>query len=401
MSRPTLNFHVQAGPPRTLVVDSCRSITIGRAPECQLQLESDPGLSRFHCRLEVNPPFCRLIDLGSSNGSYVNDKRVTDSILEHGDVFRCGSTAIRVEIAKAGDENFATTFIQPATTSNALPPTLGGFSIVREVGRGGMGRVLLAKHTVTGKRVAIKVLIPEFAADAASLALFVREASVLSRLKHPRIVSILDFGIQDQWPYIVLEYVPVISIDELLKQSGPVDRTRIACRIASLVLEGLEHAHSQGFVHRDIKPGNILACRDEKRGKLHIKLADFGLAKSFENAGLSGMTGSRETRGTIVYMSPEQVLDSRSVGPACDIYSTGATLYQMLSGAPPFKAATFSAALSAVLNSAPVPIRELAPHVPTELAAVVHRALDREPAQRFASASEMREALQTFGRRKS
>ncbi|OAI57915.1 hypothetical protein AYO47_00035 [Planctomyces sp. SCGC AG-212-M04] len=397
MSTSRLLFRVEHDSARSLTVDRCCSITIGRGAECQLRFETDPEISRFHCRLEVNPPFCRMTDLGSRNGTYVNESRASESLLNNGDVFRCGRTRISLEVIDAAgcDE----TLIKPMSPDFEVPDVLAGYSIVREIGRGGMGRVLLAKHRSTGRPAAIKILIPEFAAEAAGLAMFVREASVLSRLKHPRIVSVLDFGIQDHLPYLVLEYVPTLSIPDLLKQSSPNDRIRLACRITSLVLEGLDYAHTQGFVHRDIKPGNILAYRDPQLGKLHVKIADFGLAKSFQDAGMSGMTGSRETRGTIVYMSPEQVLDSRSVGPRGDIYSAGATLYHLLSGVPPFQARTFSAALSAVLNSAPTPVQNLAPHLPPKLVDVVHRALAREPEQRFASADEMREALQEFGKR--
>jgi serine/threonine protein kinase len=161
----------------------------------------------------------------------------------------------------------------------------------------------------------------------------------------------------------------------------------------------LDYAHSQGYVHRDVKPTNLLAFRG-KEGKLHIKLADFGLAKSFENAGLSGMTGSRETRGTIVYMPPEQLLDSRSAGPASDIYSTGATLYRLLTGSAPYDAVHLSDALSAILNSDPVPIRKRNSRISPELAALVERSLARDPADRFATAAEMGDALRSFGKRK-
>jgi serine/threonine protein kinase len=318
-------------------------------------------------------------------------------VLSSGDVLRCGRSRVSLEVIDAanGDD----TVIKTPAPDVALPDMLAGYSIIREIGRGGMGRVLLGKHRSNGRPAAIKVLIPEFAAETGQLAMFVREASVLSRLRHSRIVSVLDFGIQDSWPFLVLEYVPALSLLEFLKQSDPRDRIRLACRITSSVLEGLDYAHAQGFVHRDIKPGNILAYRHPEDGKLHVKLADFGLAKSFQDAGMSGMTGSRETRGTVVYMSPEQVLDSRSAGPSADIYSAGATLYHLLTDSTPFKAQTFSAALSAVLNSAPIPVHTVAPQIPLKLAELVHRALAREPERRFASAGQMREALREFGKR--
>lgn len=196
MSQPRLRFAVAGEPARTLVIDRMCSMTVGRGAGCQLRFESDVEISRFHCRLEVNPPFCRVIDLGSRNGTFVNEARVAESILNNGDVLRCGTTRVSVEVIHlaAADE----TVIKSVAPDIEVPNLLAGYAIVREVGRGGMGRVLLARHRITGRPAAIKVLIPEFTAEATKLALFVREASVLSRLKHPRIVSVLDFGIQDQ-----------------------------------------------------------------------------------------------------------------------------------------------------------------------------------------------------------
>src|SRR5436190_487586 len=228
MNGSKLQIRVDADPSRTLDVETCSSITIGRGAECQIRIEADPEISRYHCRLEVNPPFCRMIDLGSRNGTFVNDRRVSEALMHDGDVLRCGQSQISLQVIDAADGD--ATVIKAVTPDLELPSLLGGYSIVREIGRGGMGRVLLAKHRSTGRPAAIKVLIPEFSADASRLAMFVREASVLSRLKHPRIVSVLDFGIQDEWPYLVLEYIPTLSIPDLLKQSSLQERTRLACR---------------------------------------------------------------------------------------------------------------------------------------------------------------------------
>jgi serine/threonine protein kinase len=403
VSRPTCRVRIAGTTQVVLVVEGTRSVTIGRDEQCQLRIEQDPAVSRFHCRLEVNPPHFRLLDLGGLNGTYLNDERIQDSPLSDGDVFRCGQTRLQIEILIPPDNDRDQTIITSRveeTDEEGWPQSLGGFKLKQEIGRGAMGRVFLALHPSTRKKVAIKVILPEVASDPTRLGLFMREASVLSRLKHPRIVEVRDFGIQDHWPYLVMEYIPVIKLDEFLKEYAPPDRIRVACRIVILVLEALEHAHSNGFVHRDVKPTNLLAYRDAAQGKLHVKLGDFGLAKSFENAGLSGITGSREVRGTIVYMSPEQLLDSRSAGPASDIYSAGATLYRLITGSAPYDAPTFADALSAVMNRDPHPIQKRLQQIPSELAAVVHRALHREPAQRFASAADMREALQVFGRRK-
>lgn len=392
-----------------LVVEYPQSITIGRDAQCQVRLNQDPAVSRFHCRMEITPTTIRLLDLGGRNGTFLNDQRITETNVRDGDEVRCGQTRMRVEIvapigivAPAMDDAEATVIGQmnPEAHDYDIPQSLGGYDVVKEIGRGGMGRVLLAVHSTSRKQVAIKIVSPEMAANDMSMSLFVREAAILSRLKHPRIVEVLDFGIQGPWPYLVLEYLPLIDLGELLDKSSPVDRIRVACRVTSLVLEALEHAHVQGFVHRDVKPGNLLAFRDSRNQKLHIKLGDFGLAKSYENAGLSGMTGSREVRGTIVFMPPEQLFNSRSAGPLSDIYSTGATLYRLLAGCNPNEAQHLGDLLAAVFNDDPRPIRSMAAHIPEELAVVVHRAMARDPATRYSSAAQMRDALQVFGQRR-
>lgn len=407
VARTLCRLLVAGKPEPLLIVDCPQSITIGRDAQCQLQLDQDPSISRFHCRLEITTTSVRVIDLGGRNGTFLNQVRITESNLRDGDELSCGQTRMRVEITLPEIDTYESTIIRlanPETNDGAIPSMLGRYEVVREIGRGGMSRVLLARNTTTGRRVAIKVISPDFSGGVltydANLDLFVREASVLSRLKHPRIVEVLDFGIQDKWPYLVLEFLPLINLDQLLEKSSPHDRIRLACRITSLVLEALDHAHSQGYVHRDVKPSNLLGYRDARNRKLHIKLGDFGLAKSFKNAGMSGITGSQEIRGTVVYMPPEQLLDSRAAGPLSDIYSTGATLYRLLSGCNPFESKHLSQLLSVVFNEEPQPIQSKVADIPEKLAAIVHRAMSKEPSERFSSAAEMRDELQPFGQKR-
>jgi serine/threonine protein kinase len=169
----------------------------------------------------------------------------------------------------------------------------------------------------------------------------------------------------------------------------------MACTLICQVLQGLDHAHGLGFVHRDIKPANVLVSREE--GGLVGRLADFGLAKKFENAGFSSMTQEGALLGTVPFMPPEQIVDARLVRPSVDLYSVGATLYHLLADHFPHDFTRSKDPRLVVLRDDPTPLRHHCPWVPEGLADHVRRALARDAADRFATAWAMREALLPFG----
>ena len=210
------------------------------------------------------------------------------------------------------------------------PQPVPHYSTLRELGRGAMGVVYLAQHHRTGRKVALKLIVPESAAARSAIDRFLREMTVISKLKHPNIVEWLEQGTTGGRFWFAMEYVDGTNLEAVARDAAhgryPIDQ---ACRMASQILKGLAHAHTQGFVHRDIKPENILIGRNEK-GMLVAKISDFGLAKSYRSIGLSGLTFSGEMRGTIPFMPPEQMLDFKAVKPSGDIYATTATLYFLL-----------------------------------------------------------------------
>ena len=161
--------------------------------------------------------------------------------------------------------------------------------------------------------------------------------------------------------------------------------------------EGLSTLHRHGKLHRDIKPSNVLVRREGRR--LVAKLSDFGLAKRYADAGLSQLTRDGDVLGSLAYMSPEQFIDSRHAKPACDIYSTGATLYRLLTGHDPFVFTKGKCKFRSILEDEPIPLQQSFPQVPESLAKIVHRALTKNPSDRFTSAAEMRHVLLPFGRR--
>jgi serine/threonine protein kinase len=399
--------------------DRHETLLVGRATTAQLQLTDDLHFSRHHFQLEFNPPRCFLRDLGSSNGTFVNGTRVTECHLRHGDVISGGKTKIRVltveeeiqtpwepppseppvtDLAKMQPTPYVVPDIPPPLTvplvTNALPE-VPGYDLQKLVGTGGMGKVYLARHEATGQMFALKIIAPESASNEKAMNMFLREINVLSRLDHPRIVRFHEMGIAQGRFFFVMEYVDTVDLLRLLDQLNPATKVKVASAVMCQVLEGLSHAHKLAFVHRDIKPANILVSRQGK--KLRAKLADFGLAKKFDSAGLSGMTCEGQTLGTLAFMAPEQAINSRDVTPTVDLYSVGASLYYFLTAKVPYNFDSRNPLL-VVMEDEPVPIRTHNPHVPEPLADLIHRALQRSPSARFPSADAMRQALLPFAK---
>ncbi|HBP19537.1 MAG TPA: hypothetical protein DEA08_17325, partial [Planctomycetes bacterium] len=247
------------------------------------------------------------------------------------------------------------------------------YEVERELGRGGMGAVYLARDPRLGREVAVKVLTQ--ATRARSRERFAREAEALARLDHPHVVKIHHQGTERGQPYLVLDYVAGESLAERLKR-GPLP-AREAVELMVRLTRGVAHAHQQGILHRDIKPENVLVARGEPL------LTDFGLA----HVGESHLTQTGQILGTPAFMAPEQANGER-VDARADVYALGATLYALLSGRPPFRGETLLKVLSAVLDKAPARLSEVE-EVDAELEALVLRCLAKEPAERPASAEDL------------
>jgi serine/threonine-protein kinase len=261
--------------------------------------------------------------------------------------------------------------------------SLGEFLILRRLGKGGMGQVFLAEQRSLKRKVAIKVLRPELAANKTALERFHVEAHNIAKLTHANIVQIYALDEQDGIHYMVLEYVEGRNLRDYIQRKGPPELP-ICLSIMRQVTAALVRASESGLVHRDIKPENILLT---KKGE--VKVADFGLSRCFaENNQPLNLTQSGVAMGTPLYMSPEQV-QGKPVDPRCDIYSFGVTCYHMLAGQPPFRGASaFEVALKHVQEQ-PQPLEAIRPDLPSEMCEMVRRMMAKNPDERYQNCRDL------------
>ena len=289
--------------------------------------------------------------------------------------------------------------VTPATspTPPTLPPTLAAsrYVLERELGRGGMATVYLARETKHERQVAIKVLHPEVSA-AFGAERFLREIGIAARLSHPHLVPLIDSGEADGYLYYISAFVPGGSLRDRLQRDTKLPLHE-AIRIAEEVGAGLDFAHRAGFVHRDVKPENILFADG------HALLADFGIARAFgadEAPGPSHSSGQALTEpgiavGTPAYMSPEQAAGETRLDTRSDIYSLACVIYEMLAGAPPFTGKSARQLMAKHIAEKPPRLRILRPETPVPLEEAIQRALEKDPSRRFSTVTEFMAALRS------
>jgi serine/threonine-protein kinase len=429
-----VTLHVVAGPQtgRDFTFDQHDTFMIGRSEDAQFCLPHDRFFSRHHCILEIAPPQAFLRDLSSTNGTYVNGMRVETAHLKSGDRIQGGETVLEVEVS-AGFSDSGRVMDQSQTTQPATidveclncrkpssveanhpdarltyicddcretlkknPQPIPNYQMIRVIGQGGMGSVMLGRAESDGRAVAIKTLLPEVAVSEQSLKRFAREIEVASSLKHPNIVSYIEHGTYNGLVYLVTEFIAGMDASRLAKNHGGKLNFREVVVIIEQTLAALDFAHGLGFVHRDIKEQNILVEGDFPNFK--AKLTDFGLSKSFKETGMSGVTMVGDVAGTIAYMPPEQVRDFKDVKPPSDIYAVGMMAYSLLTGAHALDIspkAGIAETVKAIFEKPIIPVRSREPGVPAYVAAVIETALAKEVAARWRTAGAMREALLT------
>lgn len=377
---------------------------LGTDQTCNFQLPTAGRVAAHHASLTLDVSQYRLKDLGSPAGTFVNGVSVDSTVLNDSDELRLGDLTLmfrrmpdpeHAQTVPGGPSEscseWPTGSSQTGDQQPDTPPTIPGYEILEKIGTGAMGQVYRAVQLGSNRIVAIKCLLTELELDPRARNLFIREACITTSLQHPRIVSSIGFGFAGNSPYLAMEYVPCESLEPLVLAHAPGRRVRLAVKVIRQALEALEFAHERGIVHRDLKPSNLLATR--RNNRLHIKMSDFGLGKVYRTAGFSGITGTGEVCGTLTYMSPEQLLDSRFATPACDVYSAVVCLYRLLTGHSPFPDGTYSEVIHARLTGSAASIQQYNPDVPDELACVIHLGLSRDAGMRYTTTSALRHAL--------
>ncbi|MEV5827047.1 protein kinase [Spirillospora sp. NPDC052242] len=421
---------VAGGPsgPSEFVFTERTTRVLGRASDCDPRLDGDGRVSRHHCLLDVNPPQARIRDFGSLNGTRVNGVKIgqragtqtpeegarlafPEHDLADGDEIEIGGYTLRVGVrgnptkvlhhcvrcglevpADAGDQVCPDCRAEPSAMLELLLELAGsgerrsiaGLTLLRELGRGGMGVVHLARDA-SGAEVALKLMLPRAAADDTARRRFLNEIELTRSLRHRHITELYDAGFADGVFYFTLEYCPGGGVDRRGKM--PVHE---AVPLVLQVLDALEHAHGKGVVHRDLSPSNILLSGGD------AKVCDFGLAKAFDAHGLSGLTRTGTTAGKPYFVPRRQVVNFREASPELDVWAAAASLYAMLTGRPPRRFPAGADPWLHILQSDPVPIRERAPALPSGLAEVVDHALTERPRIGFQTARELRRALEPY-----
>jgi eukaryotic-like serine/threonine-protein kinase len=435
VNSPVLTLTVAEGPQRgqTVLCVGAGKVRVGRSARAHLQL-SDPHVSRAQFLIENGPTGWRVMDFGSKNRTHLDDRPLEPNRpadLGDGDRIRAGQTTLVVSLTPPAGIDEHDTWVLPAKSEplpeqdwpDTLGPTqpwhpadgssvstlspsptaftpqpphperLGAYRIERELGRGGMGVVYLAVRESDETRVALKTIIPAVKYAPGQIQRFLREANILRDLTHHHIVPFLEAGEAEGTLFLAMGYVEGTDASRMVAQQGPLP-VKTAIRMICQLLSALEYAHEKGFVHRDIKPGNLLVA--DESGKKSVKLADFGLARVYQDSRLSGLTLEGDIGGSIAFMAPEQITGFRQTKPAADQYSAAATLYTLISGKSIFDFERGQDQLKTVLENTPTPILQRCPDLSPDLAGIIHRALAKDPLQRHPDVRSFRALLKAF-----
>ena len=287
--------------------------------------------------------------------------------------------------------------------ADTMPPGLADhpdYEVIKELGRGGMGVVYLAHNRLMGRNEVLKVMSRQIMERPGLLARFQAEIRAVARLQHPNIVTAYSAFRLGESILFAMEYVEGLDLSKMVKTKGPLPVAH-ASYFVSQAAQGMQHAHEQGMVHRDIKPGNLMLSH--KGSRAFIKVLDFGLAKATKEAPPvdGGLTNPGQALGTPDYMAPEQIRDAQKADIRADIYSLGCTLYYLLSGGPPFRAENLWDLYQAHHSMDAKLLNFIRPDVPSELAALVAKMMAKEPERRFQTPSEVAQALAPFFKKAS
>jgi serine/threonine-protein kinase len=418
------------------LIDQTETIMVGRSSRVQIPMVKDLLLSREHFQLDSQPPLCHLVDLGSTNGTKVNGLRVERVVLREGDVITAGDSAFSVHFAD-GSENgeylvecsgcgarvsVQTSEYLRAVDSDSDPelhdfwlceecqarrlkfPRTGSDYLIDEwIGGGGMGEVFRARQLSRNRPVAIKMISSSSQLAEKARGYFRREIEVLRDLLmpggqcHPTIVAFYELIEVDTQFQLVMEYVDGKNALDWIKGLGRPLSFSSAAHIGRHVLLALDYAHSKGYVHRDVKPSNLLVMGPAHRPR--VKLTDFGLAKSFtDHDGFVTLTRLGEIGGSVGFISPDHIRNFSDIREPADIYCAAATLFYLLTSRYPYLGfdPREPDSYNIILQNPPVPLRAFRPDAPEGLERILAKALQKQPRDRWKSARAMADALRPF-----
>ena len=339
-------------------------VVLGRQSSCDVQIV-DTMASRAHCHIRRDGKLWSLIDLGSRNGTLLNDKRISERQLVYGDRIRIGQVEY-VLVKQPGDLE--------------LKDLLSKYDVGEKVGEGGMGIVYKAVQRSMARTVALKILTPKYASRPKFVDQFIREARAAGQLNHPNIIQVHDVASENDIHYFSMEFVDGSTCMQLLKADGPFAVPE-ALEITRQVGRALDYAHGHRLIHQDIKPDNIMIGP----GNL-VKLADLGISKTFDEAESEG--DGKKVMGTPHYMAPEAGL-GKKIDHRVDIYSLGATLYHLLTGKTPYHGTNATEVLKAHVMDPLPPLQDLNPEVSDDVCALVERMMAKKAEERYQTAAEV------------
>ncbi len=397
---------------------------IGRASDCTISIQNDDAVAKHHALIDFNAPILTLEDLKTINGTILNgfdiSKEEAPLLLHDGDRILIGATMFSLGIEGFSPESLSSTILDPSNINAESPKVevrsiepikeIAGYDVVSVLGQGAGGAVYLVEDPETKQQLALKTMLPEIAVDVEHKARFIREGKSMELLSHKHIVSILGAGVSNGLFYFTLEYCNEGNLETLLKTSPSPIPYQKAVEITLQILDGLDYLHNvdvpdlhlddgsfgsaKGLVHRDIKPGNILLDITPD-GKV-AKIADFGLAKAFNLAGLRGLTKTGAVGGTMDFVCRQQILNYKYAKPEVDVWSTIAVLYYLLTGVPPRALYKIHHTLAAILEADPVSLAKKRPDLPAGLIELVDFALDDRVELAYKTAISLREDLERY-----
>jgi len=432
-------LRVDSGPhaEQEYLIDRPGTFTIGRSSRAQFPMTQDLALSREHFQVDNQPPLCHLVDLGSTNGTKVNGLRVGRVVLREGDVIAAGDSEFSVHFVAGSHDSggFATCAgcggripigSRSGRSTNEIslssgegevwlcndcqarrlkfPRTDSDYLIEEWIGGGGMGEVFRARQLSRGRPVAIKMISSNNAMGTKAGDYFRREIRALRDLLempsgrcHPSIVAFYEIYEVDSQFQLVMEYVDGKNALDWIKGFDRPLPIASGAQIGRHLLSALHYAHEKNYVHRDVKPSNLLVMGPIHRPR--VKLTDFGLAKSFaDSQGSITLTCQGDVGGSIGFISPDHIRAFSDIREPADIYSAAVTLFYLLTGKYPYLGfdPRQPGSYEIILQHPPLPLRAFRPDAPEGLERVLMKALQKQPRDRWKSAQAMADALRPF-----